>query len=101
VATYTARRRKRAPALAGVFDSLGATFWEYMNPDAVRAEYELQGKEPPPDKTIADVMGAAREDALETAAEAGALLTSGAKKAAWALGIGAVIFLWWKFGGRK
>ena len=112
------RRRSPGPAqFAGLgqllpeggFDSLGATLWEWLHPEQRRAEYELQGRIPPEDVTYLDVMGAAREDALDLANEAGEqisegldVLGSGAKKVGLALAIGGGIYLAWKmFGGRK
>jgi hypothetical protein len=90
------------------FDSFGATLWEYFNPEQVAAEYEMQEKIAPPPVTFDQVLMAAREDARDVASAAGAeftegldALTSGAKKAALALAIGAGVYLAWKASGKR
>jgi hypothetical protein len=54
----------------GQFDSFGASIWEWLHPDQVRAEYEMQMRTVPDPVTFADVVAAGVEDARDVASEA-------------------------------
>jgi hypothetical protein len=98
------RRTRSALGALGdsiVPESFGATVWDWLHPEQVAAEYEMQGKTAPADTSLADVTDAAKRDAADLAAQAKAELTSGATKLAVAAGVGvALVALIWLSGRR-
>lgn len=86
-------------AARDIDETFGGKLFQWWNPDAVQAEYDLQagspgGREAPraPQVGFDDVLAAGRRDALETAAQAGAHLSAGLKLAGIAVGIGVILY---------
>lgn len=76
-------RRARGPLAGaqdtGVFQSLGYTLFDWLNPDTVRAEAEALGTTPPAQTTFGDVIGAAVEDTRDVVVGAKNEITQGAQ----------------------